>query len=163
MCNLILRMLVIVEITCGLSAMGDESPTLTVKEVREVRRMMTDYVNGKLTLEQVTETGGKETGRKLILFFRTHESEVTLKMKLPISRAYAGFGKFDASAELAKQYVNVYSNDWQGWNILGAARMAEHSYGEAVAAWTNAFRLGSKKNLVAFGVAAIAENRLDGT
>jgi len=154
--------LLLVHVIFAPSLFGDEEkPTLSEKEVGEVRRALKDYVSGHLTLEQITEMGGREKGRNLVLFYMTHKSEVTTQMKLPVSRAYAGFRKFDAAAQLAKEYVNVYSNDWRGWNILGAARMAEHVYGEAIAAWTNAFRLGSTNNLVAFGAATIAGKRLD--
>ncbi len=146
--------------TCGSLARGAEVP-LSVKDTNEVQQALSGFDKNILTLEQVTEKGGAEWGGKILDYYLSHSNEVTLKMKLPISRCFAAFGKYPEAAELARDYVNVYSNDWRGWDILGGAKLMMGSHGEALWAMTNAVRLGDKKNYPSLGAAALATDRLD--
>lgn len=156
----ILKLVVALHLASVLQV-GCEEYWLTPRETGKVRQKLEAFADGKLTLEEVTEVGGEDWGRKLIAYYQTHTNEVTVKMKLAVSRCYAGFGKYSDAAELSTEYLNVYSNDWRGWNILGGAKMMMRSYDEALAATTNAVRLGSEKNLENLGLAALATYRMD--
>ena len=127
----------------------------------EVKQKLRDFEQGKLTLEALTEKGGEEFDRRLITFYSQHTNEVSVKALLPISRCYALFDDFNQAAQLAERYVQIYSNDWHGWRIIGAANAALTNYDKALTGFTNAVRLGDNESCVQLGFCAWNRDRLD--
>ncbi len=126
-------------------------------QTSDVKSRLNDFDQGKLSLEEITgiEKWGKEWPVQLLAYYESHKKEVTPKMKIAISRCYAGFKRFSESAELAQQYVNVYSNDARGWDILAGARIAGGSLNEGFVAGTNALRLGREANMAGIAITAL--------
>src|SRR6267142_4458286 len=127
----------------------------------EVKQKLRDFEQGKLSLEALTEKSGEEFDRRLITFYCEHTNEVSVKALLPISRCYAFFNDFNQAAQLAERYVQVYSNDWHGWRIIGAANAALTNFDKALCGYTNAVRLGDNRSCVQLGVCAWKLDRLD--
>jgi hypothetical protein len=127
----------------------------------EVKQKLRDFEQGKLSLEALTEKGGEDFDRRLITFYSEHTNEVSVKELLPISRCYALFDDFNQAAQLAERYVLVYSNDWHGWRIVGAANAALTNIDKALAGFTNAVRLGDNESCVQLGFCAWHLDRLD--
>jgi len=133
---------------------------LTEKETVEVAQKLESFDKGSDTLDSLTES--QEQTMKILEYYVMHTNEVTTKMKLlPIAKSYAVCSKYPEAAELAQDYVNVYSNDWRGWSVLGGCKLVMKSYNEAVDALTKAARLGDEKNYAALGGAALLADRLD--
>src|ERR1044072_4541710 len=132
---------------------------LTDEESAEVKKMLQEFDSGKLGLDEITST--KDNAKKIVAYFLAHTNDVSVKMKLPISRVYAGFQNYPAAAALAKDYLNVYTNDARGWDILGAANIMLDSYDEALSALTNAVRYGSDRNLIGLCKMAMETKRFD--
>jgi hypothetical protein len=93
---------------------------LGTNETSQIKQKLEMYEKGKITLDELTPEKA-ESGENLIAYYLSHTNEVTVKMKLPISRCFAGSGMFPEAARLSGEYVRVYSNDWRGWKILGGA------------------------------------------
>ena len=83
------------------------------------------------------------------------------KAKLPISRCYALEGVYPTAAQLAQEYLNVYSNDWHGWRILGASYFLLKSFDKSLQAYQSAVRLGDTNSYGPLAMAALKDNRLD--
>jgi hypothetical protein len=145
-------------IVCGTFA-ADGPSSITKLQLTQARKDLADYESGKLTLHELTDD--KKRARTLIGFYWGNTNEITAKMKLPISRCFAGFSKYQDAARLAQEYVSVYSNDWRGWSMLGGVKYLMNSYNEAIWAYTNAVNLGDEGNLTGLGGAALAVGRLD--
>lgn len=133
----------------------------TAKANAEVKQKLRDFEQGKLSLEALTENGGEDFNRRLVTFYSRHTNEVSVKALLPISRCYALFDDFNQAAQLAERYVQVYSNDWHGWRIVGAANAALTNFDKAVSGYTNAVRLGDSESCVLLGLCAWKLNRLE--
>ncbi|MBI3848713.1 MAG: hypothetical protein HY298_00270 [Verrucomicrobia bacterium] len=135
------------------------APSLTEKETVDVRQKLEAFEKGKITVEDLTDKA--EWGRKIIAYYLSHTNDVTAKMKLPISRSLAAFEKYPEAAKLAADYVQVYSNDWRGWNILGGANGFMENFDQAVRAFTNAVRLGCESCYAPLAFYAMHVDRLD--
>lgn len=155
-----LHFLVIIQYSCVLHASGQESTSITDKESTEVRRALESFDKGTLSLDKAAPNS-PEWCRKEIAYYFSHTNDVSAKMKLPISRCFVALDNYPEAAKLAAEYVNVYSNDWRGWSMLGGCKFAMQSYNEAVAAMTNAVRLGDEKNYTGLGMAALKADRMD--
>ena len=127
----------------------------------EVKQELRDFEQGKLSLEALTENGGEKFDRRLIAFYSQHTNEVSVKALLPISRCFFIFDDFEQARRLAQQYVQVYSNDWHGWHIIGTANICLTNYDRALTGYTNAVRLGDKESCVQLGFCAWKLERLD--
>lgn len=143
---------------CG-HASGDEIPTISERQTSKTRRDLKAYERGALTFEELTQPTGNSSN--LVAFYLTHTNEITVKMLLPIARSYAVHGNFQMGAKLAAEYLNVYSNDWKAWSVLGGAKAFMQQYNEALTAMTNVIRLGSDSNIAGTGLLAIQTERLD--
>jgi hypothetical protein len=97
----------------------------------------------------------------MISFYLSNSNSMTLKMKLPIARTYALCGLFPQAADLAQLYVNRYTNDWEGWDLLGGAKLMLERFDEAFVATTNVLRLGSDRNITSGAYLALKADRLD--
>ena len=134
---------------------------LATNEQAEVKQKLNSFDRGEITLEEATEPGGEAWGRKVVEYYSTHTNDVTTKMKLPISRCCAALSMYLEAANLASDYVQVYSNDWRGWKILGGANSFMGNYEQALAAATNSLRLGDEGSYVPVAMLALHLDRLD--
>lgn len=155
----IVQFLLLTQCVGALCAQSVQFHPLTAKETVEVAQKLESFDKGSATLDSLTDS--QEWTMKILEYYVMHTNEVTTKMKLPIAKSYAVWSKYPEAAELAQDYVNVYSNDWRGWRVLGGCKLAMKSYNEAVDLILNAARLGDEKNYVGLGLAAVAANRLD--
>ncbi len=115
-------------------------------------------ISGVLDTNVITNA---EQSRELIGYYLSHTNEMSLKGELLISRCFFGFGLYTNAIELARQYLNVYSNDFRAWNMLGTSYMMVKSPDEAVKAFTNAVQLGYKKSYTALAGAALQSGQWD--
>lgn len=134
---------------------------LSSNDVIEVRQQLDQYGNGNVTLNDLTQDGTTDFDQKLVSYYLSHPNSVTVKMKLPISRCFAAFGKYQEAAKLAANYVQAYPNDWHGWRILGGANFIMMNYIAAVSAYTNAVRLGDDGSYVPLTAAAMKSGQLE--
>ena len=132
---------------------------LNEQETLEVKQKLEAFDQGNVALDGITENS--ESDMKLIEYYLSSTNNVTTRMKLPISKSFAIWSQYPRVAQLAQDYVNVYSNDWRGWSILAGSKIMLKSYYEAIAAYTNAIRLGDEKNCLGLGIAALAVDRID--
>jgi tetratricopeptide (TPR) repeat protein len=156
---LILQLVAIFGLASVLLADGAITVSLTTKEQAEVKQKLEAFVTGKIGLDEAS--GLPDSCDKVVGYYVLHTNDVSVKMKLPICRSFAMLGKYPEAAKLAQEYVNVYSNDWHGWRVLGGANMAMQLYDQAVSAYTNAARLGDEDIYATLGAAAWAADRLD--
>lgn len=144
-----------------LRASDLESKTITEREATDVRQKLQEFEKGNISLDEASGISMPDGGSKIVVYYLLHTNDVSIKMKLPISRCFAMQGDYTEAAKLAQEYINVYSNDWHGWKVVAAAKLMMQSYGEAVSAYTNAIRLGDEEDYVGLGGAAWAADRLD--
>jgi tetratricopeptide (TPR) repeat protein len=148
-------------ISCAIFVHSTQAQSLhlTESEVAGVKAKLDAYAQGTLSLESLTDN--QESSLQLIAYYLTHSNSVTAMMKLPISKSFFVWSKYPEAAVLAQEYVDVNSNDWHGWRVLGGAKLMMESYDEALTALTNAARLGDKENYASIGGAALQTDRLD--
>ncbi|MCO5050770.1 MAG: hypothetical protein M9920_00490 [Verrucomicrobiae bacterium] len=158
---LVCLLAVLVCFSSPLSAGELDFPKLSAGESTRIREKLEQYADGKLTLEQATKFSGEDTTLKMISFYLSNSNNMTVKMKLPIARTYALCGLFSQAADLAQLYVNTYTNDWKGWDLLGGAKLMLERNDEAFVAATNVLRLGSDRNITAGAYLALKNDRLD--
>ncbi|MDD5139653.1 MAG: hypothetical protein PHY43_05255 [Verrucomicrobiales bacterium] len=137
------------------------SADLTQTDIAQVKSELQAFEKGQLTLEEVTELGGEAWGRKLVAYYETHTNDVTTKMELPVSRCYGAMGKYSEAVKCAQKYVNVFSNDWRGWRIIGSASLDMQNLNVAVDAYVNAVRLGDDGSCAPLAFTAMKTDRLD--
>ena len=148
---------------CAVCVAGgsDTGGVNNAEDTIEVRAKLEAFDKGEATLEQVTEPGGETWGRKMVAYYLAHSNAVTTKMKLPISRCYMAMENYPEAAKLAQEYVNVFSNDWRGWRIIGGANYLTENFEAAVNAYTNAVRLGNVESSAPLALAALKTERFD--
>ena len=144
--------------SCSKTVRDQTSPSET-KEIAEMRSRLEQFDKGLLPLSDVSEDA--DFARNLLLYYSAHSNDMTLKMKLPVSRVLAMSGQFKPAIELASEYIQVYSNDWRGWRILGGANVMLHDFPAALHAYTNATRLGDTASYSQLSGVAMALDRLD--
>jgi hypothetical protein len=154
-----IQLLFFAQCICVLCGQGVRFSQLSEKDTVAVAKNLDSFDNGSATLDSLT--GSQEGTMRILEYYVMHTNEVTTKMKLPIAKSYAVWGKYPEAAELAQDYVGTYSNDWRGWRVLGGSKVAMKSYNEAVDALTKAERLGDNGNYSALGGAALMADRLD--
>jgi len=156
---LILTILTTLGFASSLWAQGTAVTSLTTNEQAEVEQRLSAFERGNIGLDEAS--GLPNSCDKVAGYYLLHTNDVSVKMKLPICRSFAMVGKYPEAAKLAQEYVNVYSNDWHGWRVLGGANFAMHLYDQSVSAYTNAARLGDEEIYAVLGAAALAGDRLD--
>ena len=138
-----------------------EDFSITPKEAVEVKQRLEAYGNGGLDVRLLIGSDTQESCRQLIGYYITHTNNISTKEKLPISRCYAGFGKFVEAIELAHEYVNVYSNDIDGWEILGYCHVALEDDNSAIHDYTVAVNLGDTNSYEPLAGEALRAHRID--
>lgn len=123
-----------------------------------IKEKLEAFEKGTITLKELTEESGN--CQKLIIYYFSN-TNVSVKAKLPIGRCFAMAGEYKKAADLAVAYIQVYSNDWQGWKILGAANLLLGNFSESLAAYTNAVNYGDENCSVPLAFAALKLKRLD--
>lgn len=141
-----------------------DSSKLSEKELADVRQRLEAYDKGTLSFDEIS--GGVNVSNlarltNMTVYFQTRSNDITTKMLLPISRSFVIVGGYSEGALLAKEYLNVYSNDCRGWYVLWAANERAGSYKEAFEAGTNAIKFGCEKNLAVTGADALRVGRVD--
>jgi tetratricopeptide (TPR) repeat protein len=159
-----------IAVALGLLLFGDNTgiaqersswvPTipLTTNEQAEVRQKLDAFENGNISVDDLTKD--KEKCDELIKYYLSHTNKFSIKAKLPISRCYALKGVYPDAARFAQEYVNVYSNDWRGWKILGGSSFFMKSFDKSVQAYSNAVRLGDENSYEPLALAAIKGDRM---
>jgi len=135
--------------------------SITTNQAVEAKQKLDAFENGKLTLEDLNEKAGPEGCRELVGYYLLHTNEITEKAKLPVGRSCGGFNLFPEATNLGAQYVTVFSNDWRGWSLLGAAYNSLNLSNESIHAYSNAIKLGDKDSSAALAAVALKYNRVD--
>jgi hypothetical protein len=138
-----------------------EDFSITPNEAVEVKQRLEAYENGGLDFDQLVGSDTQESCRQLIGYYITHTNKISTKEKLPISQCYIGSGKFVEAAELAHEYVNVYSNDFDGWEILGYCHVALEDHNSAIHDYTVAVNLGDTNSYEPLAGEAVQAHRID--
>ena len=135
--------------------------SITTNQAAEVRQTLDAFEKGKLTLQDLNENTGTEGCRQLVGYYLLHTNEISVKAKLPIGRSFAGFNLFSEATNLGAQYATVFSNDWHGWRLLGAAYNSLNLSNESFHAYGNAIKLGDKDSYAPLAQVALKNNRPD--
>ena len=159
--KLLILQIVIFGLATAVLAEDLQNFSITTNQAAEVKQKLDAYENGKLTLQDLNENAGAEGWRELVGYYLLHTNEITTKAKLPISRAFAGFNLFSNAINLGTEYVNVYSNDWHGWRLLGAAYDSINSSNESIRVYSNDVKFGGKDAYETLAGVAIKNDRLD--
>jgi hypothetical protein len=158
---LLLSILAIFNLVSVLLAVDLQYFSITTNQAAEVKQTLDAFENGKLTLQDLNENAGTEGCRKLVGYYLLHTNEITAKARLPVGRSFNGFNLFSEATNLGAQYVTVFSNDWHGWRLLGAAYNSLNLSNESIRAYSNAVKLGDKDSYASLAQVALRYNRLD--
>jgi hypothetical protein len=159
--RLILTIFAIFNLASVLLAVDLQYFSITTNQAAEVKQTLDAFENGKLTLQDLNENAGTEGCRKLVGYYLLHTNEITAKATLPIGRSFAGFNLFPEATNLGAQYVTIFSNDWHGWRLLGAAYNSLNLSNESIRAYSNAMKLGDNDSYASLAQVALKNNRLD--
>ncbi len=158
---LILTILAIFSLANVLFAVDLQYFSITTNQSAEIKQTLDAFENGKLTLQDLNEKAGTEGCRKLVGYYLLHTNEITVKARLPIGRCFNGFNLFPEATNLGAQYVAVFSNDWHGWRLLGAAYNSLNLSNESIHAYSHAIKLGDQNSYAPLAQVALKINRLD--
>jgi tetratricopeptide (TPR) repeat protein len=134
---------------------------LTPAETERVEEQLKAYDKGNVTREALYGADMSDGCRKLVGYYMAHSNSISIKAKLPLSRCLAGFGKYEEAAKVARDYANVYSNDFLGWEILAYCHVAMTNDSEAIDAYKKAIKLGDTDAYQALAGVAIRAHRLE--
>lgn len=134
---------------------------ITTNQAAFIEQRLAAYEKGQIHLADLTENAGQEGCRELIGYYYLHSNDIPVKAKIPISRTFAAGEMYPQAIKLAKEYVNVYSNDWLGWSILGYCYSAINYTNETFMSYSNAIRLGDKDSYEVFAGNAFKYGRID--
>ena len=112
-------------------------------------------------MQDLTEEAGSEGCRELIGYYLLHTNDISVKAKFPISRTFAAGKMYPQAIKLAQEYVDVYSNEWIGWNMLGYCCNSINYSNEAINGYSNAVRLGDKDSYEPLAGVALKYGRAD--
>lgn len=119
-----------------------------------------------LTLNEATRKCETSWCRAVVGYYLSNSisnpANISVKSKLPISRCMEALDLDSQTATLIKDYLNVYSNDWRGWKILGAAYLGMTNYPSAMMAYMKAYETGCEHGcFVEISTCALKVDRLD--
>ena len=146
-----------------LSAQENRGPQdgASARPDQSIREQLQAFDAGALSLDGLFQNPTRGWCETVAAYYEAGTNEITIKMKLPISRCLAFIDRPVEAAKVAAEYTRAFPKDVRGWRVLGASEMATESYKEAVEAWAMAAKLGDDQNYVALGFAAIAVDRDD--
>jgi tetratricopeptide (TPR) repeat protein len=124
-----------------------------------IQEKLKAFENGTIGLEELTEDGVLR--QLMICYYTNHPENVSIKAKLAVSRSFVMEHDFQRAAQLAEEYVAVYSNDYRGWRLVGAANSMQNRSDRAMEAYTRAVALGDETCLSSLAAAAVEAHRLD--
>lgn len=132
---------------------------ITIEEAEFLRQELRNNDEGKTDLYA---KGNPELCRQLVAYYFARTNTISTKAKLPISRCMGMGGYYPEAVMLAEEYLQVYSNDWRAWRIVGLAAYQEKSYGQACNALTNAIAYPEAADLhYVLAVCALMSGRLE--
>jgi hypothetical protein len=157
----IITLLIVISIVGGSALYaGDlQLPALDTEHTTQVAGQLDLFQHDKIPFESFATN--KESAVQLLEYYAAHTNSITVKMKLPISRAFASLGQYEEAITLAESYVNVYSNDWRGWRVVGGSKYMLKLYKEGFDDMLKAVQLGDEENRGALGAMALEMDRLD--
>jgi tetratricopeptide (TPR) repeat protein len=158
--KLLILQIVILGLATALLAEDEQNFSITTNQAAEAKLKLEAYEKGTMTLKELTESGD-ENCKELISYYLLHTNDVSVKAKLPIGRCFAAYDKYPQAAQLAAEYVQIYSNDWHGWKILGGANLAMENYDTAIEPLMNAAKLGDEFSYAPLTFAALKLDRLN--
>ncbi|HVU06999.1 MAG TPA: hypothetical protein VHG89_00480 [Verrucomicrobiae bacterium] len=177
-----MKLLILQFVILGLAtaAFADDYPyfSITTNQAIEIKQKLDAYeINASKLLDkngyatandmgisgifETNRSAQEEQSRELIGYYLGHTNDVSLKAKLLISYCCIGFGLYSNSIDFTKQYLNIYSNDFRAWNMLGTTYLILKSPDKAIDAYTNSVRLGYKMGYIALAGAAINDDKWD--
>ena len=162
-----MKLLVLQFVILGLAtaALADDLNNIyfiiTTNQATEVKQKLEAYEKGEIHMQDLTEKAGSEGCRELIGYYLLHTNDISVKEKLPISRTFAAGEMYPQAIKLAQEYVNVYSNDWLGWKMLGYCYNSINYSNEAINGYSNAVRLGDKDSYEPLAGVALKYGRID--
>ena len=134
---------------------------ITSNQAAVIGQKLKDYEVGKLDLESFGEKAQSDEWRQLIGYYLLHTNDISTKAKLPVGRCYAQFNMIAQATQLGEEYVNVYSNDWRGWRLLGYCYDVSDNANKAILAYSNCAELGHTLSYEQLGGCAARNNRWD--
>lgn len=140
------------------SLVGGQTSFLSETENRKTEKRLRDYAAGVVSFEEISGAANSTnliSITNLARYYQTHSNSIGVKELLPISRCLVLTGNHLDATSAASAYLNIYSNDCRGWNILFAANLGTSNYGKALEAGTNSLRFGCDDNLVPLGMLAL--------
>ena len=142
---------------------AEVSASTSADDLRQAGESIRKFERGTSQLVELSEAEGSRGRQRLISYYvsNANTNTISLKAKLLISRCFALEKDFREAALLAEQYVQVYSNDWRGWRILGSSSCALSNWNKGVMAFTNAVILGDEACYQLLAIAALQADRLD--
>jgi tetratricopeptide (TPR) repeat protein len=156
---LVLQSLLYLALPTLLFADEPESFSITTNQAMQMQRRLNAYEKGQINIHDLNENASEEENRELIGFYLLHTNELSLKDKLAVGRSYSYFRMFPEAIQLTAEYLNVYSNDFHAWNVLGSCYMGSKSFDKAIDAYTNSVRLGDKMSYISLVGAALLGGR----
>lgn len=133
-------------------------PTIRLN-AEDIKQKLELYEMGKMTLNELSDDS--ENCQGLMDYYFSHTNEISVRSKLPISRCFVAYGEYHQAIKLALDYVQVYSNDWHAWKILGGANLSLGNFDTAINYLTNSARLGDENSYIPLSFAALKIDRLD--
>jgi tetratricopeptide (TPR) repeat protein len=159
--KLLLLQFVILGLATAAFANDEQFFFITTNQAASVKKKLEAYEKGVLHLRDLTENAGTEGCRELIGYYLLHTNDISVKAKIPISRTFAAGEMYPQAIKLAQEYVNVYSNDWLGWSLLGYYYSSINYSNEAINGYSNAVRLGDKDSYEPLAGNALKYGRTD--
>jgi len=135
--------------------------SITTGQASDMHQKLDAFERGKISLDDLNEKAGADGCRILIGYYFLHTNDISTRVKLPVGRCFAGFGIYPEAIKMAKEYVNIYSNDWRGWRLLGASYASINASNEAVYAYGNAVKYGDKDSYEPLAGEAAQSGQLD--
>src|SRR3974390_411057 len=132
---------------------------ITTNEAYQVERRLNAYEIDQISIFDLNENASPEENRELIGFYLLHTNGVSLKVKMAVARSYMFFRLYPEAIKLSVEYLNVNSNDFHAWNVLGTCYMGSKSYDKCMDAFSNAVRLGDKMSYISLVGAALLGER----
>lgn len=124
--------------TSSLPTAAPWSP-ITGEDIELVQSRIRENEAGRIDLYSMAD---EAFGTKFIAYCENTTNRIPTKAKLALSRCIGRAGRLSEAIKLAEEYVQVYSNDWRGWRIIGVAAYNGHDFAKALAPLEKGVKLG---------------------